>query len=323
MGSTETGHTDLVTGATGYSGSYVARLLAERGRGIRTLTRHTEDVPGDIRAFRYRFDEPARMADAFDGVDTFYNTYWVRFGRGSFTHTDAVTNSLALIETAARAGVRRMVHVSIMGPSADSPYSYHRGKALVEEALQSSGMEYAIVRPSVLFGGSDILLNNVAWLLRHLHVFAVPGDGRYPIRPTHVEDLAELMVCLGEASGPGTATVVRNAGGPETFAFGDLVRLIGRAAGARAVVANLPKAAVLPMISLVNRITGDVTLHREELDALMDGLASCEGEPAGQRSLSDFLAEHGHQLGRSYASELNRNYLGGTEPVSPSPAIRH
>ncbi|MEZ5270072.1 MAG: hypothetical protein R2789_16405 [Microthrixaceae bacterium] len=55
----------------------------------------------------------------------------------------------------------------------------------------------------------------------------------------------------------------------------------------------------------------------------MDGLASCEGEPAGQRNLNDFLAEHGHQLGRSYASELNRNYLGGTEPVSPSPALRH
>jgi NADH dehydrogenase len=296
--------TDLVTGATGYSGSYVAERLIHKGRQVRTLTREPSDVPDPIEAFRYRFDVPDEMLDAFRGVDTFYNTYWVRFGRVSFTHDDAVRNSLALITAAARAGVRRIVHVSIMNPDIHSPYSYHRGKALVEAAVQGSGLQYAIVRPSVLFGGGDILLNNVAWLLRHLHVFAVPGDGSYQIRPTHVEDLADLMVALGHSEDP----VVRNAGGPETFAFGDLVRLIGEAAGARALVLNLPKAVVTPMISIVNRITGDVTLHRAELDALMAGLATCDGEPAGSRRLTDFLSEQGRGFGAEYASEMERNY---------------
>jgi len=300
---------DLVTGATGYTGSYVTPRLAELGRKVRTLTRDTSTVPADVAAFPYRFDEPARMVEAFDGVDTFYNTYWVRFGRGSFTHDDAVRNSLALVKAAAAAGVRRMVHVSIMHPDLRSPYSYHRGKAVVEEAVQESGMEHAIVRPSVLFGGGDILINNIAWLLRHLHVFAVPGDGSYPVRPTHVEDLADLMVSLGSSA----KSVVRNAGGPETFEFGDLVRLIRRATGARAVVANLPKPVVLPMISLVNRITGDVTLHGEELDALMDGLASCDGEPAGQRRLSTYLAEHGDVIGSTYESEVRRNFESGRQ----------
>jgi len=191
-----------------------------------------------------------------------------------------------------------------MNPSADSPYSYHRGKALVEDALRASGMEYAIVRPSVLFGGNEILLNNVAWLCRRLHVFAVPGDGRYPIRPTHVEDLADLMVELGSAS----ESVVRDAGGPETFAFGDLVRRINAAVGAHALVVDVPKSAVVPLIPIVNSFTGDITIHREELDALMDGLAACDGPPAGSRRLTDFLRSHGRELGLAYANEVRRNF---------------
>lgn len=308
--------TDLVTGAGGYTGAYVASRLLANGRQVRTLTRECTTVESPIRPFAYRFDEPDLMQDAFADVDTFYNTYWVRFGRGTVTHDDAVRNSLALIDRAARAGVRRMVHVSIMNPSLESPYSYHRGKAVVEEALVASGMEYAIVRPSVLFGGNEILLNNVAWLLRRLHVFAIPGNGDYPIRPTHVEDLADLMVELGSTS----ESVVRNAGGPETFDFGDLVRQIKTAVGARSLVMNLPKAAVLPLIPIVNRITGDVTIHREELGALMDGLASCDGPPAGTRRLSDFLESHGHALGTTYANEVRRNFDIDTSPATNSAA---
>lgn len=295
---------DLVTGAGGYTGSYISDRLLAHGRGVRTLTRETASVDPPVQPFPYRFDDPDHMQEAFAGVDTFYNTYWVRFGRGSVTHDDAVRNSLALIATAKRSGVRRLVHVSIMNPSLDSPYSYHRGKAVVEEALVASGMEYAIVRPSVLFGGNDILLNNVAWLLRHLHVFAIPGDGTYPLRPTHVEDLAELMVRLGGAR----ESTTTNAGGPETFEFGDLVRRIKDATGARALVVDLPKALVLPVLPIVNAITGDVTIHRTELDALMEGLASCDGPPAGTRRLTDFLTSHGHTLGTTYANEVRRNF---------------
>lgn len=298
------GPTDLVTGATGYSGAFITRRLLESGRSVRTLTRETAGVGAPVEAFPYRFDDPDRMAEAFRGVDTFYNTYWIRFGRGPANHDVAVRNSRALIDAAAAAGVRRIVHVSIMNPSPVSPYSYHRGKAAVEAAVRASGLSFAIVRPSVLFGGADILLNNVAWLLRRLHAFAVPGDGRYEVRPTHVEDLADLMVAL--ATEPGDT--VRNAGGPEVFAFGDLVRSIRDAVGARAAVLDVPEPLVRPMIAVVNRITGDVTIHREELRALMDGLASCEGEPAGSRRFSAFLSEHRGDYGREYRSEVGRNF---------------
>ena len=298
--------TDLVTGANGYTGAYVARRLADAGRRVRTLTREPTSVAAPVEAFRYAFDDPDRLAAAFDGVDTFYNTYWVRFGRGGATHELAVANSRALVAAAARAGVRRTVHVSIMNPDVASPYSYHRGKAVVEQAVRDSGMGYAIVRPSVLFGGDEVLLNNVAWLLRHLHVFTVPGDGSYPVRPTHVEDLADLMVALGGDDDD----VVRNAGGPETFEFGALVRLIREATGARALVADAPRALVLPLTRLVDVVTGDVTVHPAELDSLMAGLASCDGPSAGERRYTDFLAEHAADYGRTYRNEVRRNFAG-------------
>lgn len=296
--------TDLVTGTNGYSGSYVARRLLAAGRDVRTLTRDPASVDRPVEAHRYAFDDPDALAAAFRGVDTFYNTYWMRFGRGASTHDVAVAHSKALIDAAAQAGVRRIVHVSIMNPDLDSPYTYHRGKALVEEAVRASGMGYAIVRPSVLFGGPEVLLNNVAWLLRHLHAFAVPGDGRYPLRPTHVEDLADLMVELGGRDDD----VVRNAGGPETFEFGALVRTIRDAIGARALVFEAPRALVLPMTRLVGLVTRDVTVHPEELDSLMEGLASCDGPAAGDRRYTDFLAQAAPRYGRVYTNEVRRNF---------------
>ncbi len=297
--------TNLVTGANGYTGRYVARRLLDLGHHVRTLTRDPATVAAPIQAFPYTMADPNRLAAAFDGVDTFYNTYWVRFRRGATTHDVAVENSRTLVEAAAAAGVRRIVHVSIMNPDAGSRYTYHRGKALVEDAVRASGMSYAIVRPSVMFGGPEVLLSNVAWLLRRMPLFTVPGDGRYLIRPTHVEDLADLMVRLGTA---GRDDVVQNAGGPETFEFGKLVRFIRDTIGARSWVVRSPRALVVPATKVLSRITGDVVVHPEELDALMAGLASCDGPPAGDRRYTDFLRSVRHEYGRHYTNEVRRNF---------------
>ncbi len=113
------------------------------------------------------------------GARVLYNTYWIRFAHGDMTFERAVANSKALFAAAAQAGVERIVHVSITNPSADSPLPYFHGKALVEEALKETGVSYAILRPTVLFGTGDILINNIAWLLRRSPVFGIFGDGKY------------------------------------------------------------------------------------------------------------------------------------------------
>ncbi|MCA9911125.1 MAG: NAD(P)H-binding protein, partial [Anaerolineae bacterium] len=150
-----------VTGGFGYSGSYIVRRLLDAGEEVITLT-NTPRKPGspDIPAYPLKFDDS--LVGALAGVDVLYNTYWVRFNHRNFTHRQAVENSRALFTAAKRAGVRRIVHVSITNPSAQSHLEYFSGKAQVERALIESGVAYAILRPAVLFGGDDILINNIA-----------------------------------------------------------------------------------------------------------------------------------------------------------------
>ena len=219
-----------VTGAFGYSGKYIAYRLLADGKSVITLTNsiHRQSPFGDrVRAVPFCFDKPEKLTESLYGVSVLYNTYWVRFNHRSFTHADAVRNTMALFEAAKAAGVKRVVHVSITNPSEDSPLEYFSGKARLERALVESGLSHAILRPTVLFGKEDILVNNIAWALRHLPVFGVFGDGQYKLQPIYVDDLAEIAV---EQGGP-RENVVINAVGPETFTYRGLVETIGQIIG--------------------------------------------------------------------------------------------
>jgi len=166
----------------------------------------------------------------------------VRFAHGPVSHETAVAQSRVLFQAAAEAGVRRVVHVSITHPSADSPYPYFRGKAAVEQALVDLRLPHTVLRPAILFGGNGVLINNIAWLLRHLPVFAVGGTGEYRIRPIHVDDLARLCVQAADATG----TEIIDAVGPERPAFSDLVRFIKDAVGSRSQVVRVPGSLIPP-----------------------------------------------------------------------------
>ena len=186
-----------VTGAFGYSGRYIAHRLLGAGRQVRTLTNsrpQTDPFGGRVQVSPLSFERPEALASSLSGVRVLYNTYWVRFNHRWFTHAQAVANTLRLFTAACDAGVERIVHVSITNPSADSPLEYFRGKAQLEAALKQSGMSYAILRPTVLFGKEDILINNIAWMLRRFPVFGVFGRGDYRMQPIYVDDLAQLAV---------------------------------------------------------------------------------------------------------------------------------
>ena len=127
-----------------------------------------------------------------------YNTYWVRFSRGGVTFDRAVENTKTLVYAARETGIGQIVHIIITNPSSDSSLPYFNGKAQVEEAIIASGIPYAIVRPTVILGVEDILINNIAWLMRRFPLFVVKGRGEYRFQPIFVEDLAELAVNAGE-----------------------------------------------------------------------------------------------------------------------------
>jgi uncharacterized protein YbjT (DUF2867 family) len=301
------GKTVVITGAFSYTGKYATRILLDRGYRIRTLTYHPErENPfGDkVQVFPYNFDNRERLTETLRGASTLINTYWVRFPRGKATFEQAVGNTRTLIAVAKEAGVQRIVHVSIANPSLDSPLGYYKGKAQLEQAVAESGLAYTILRPTVIFGLEDILINNIAWFVRNFPVFAIPGDGRYRIRPIFVEDMARLIVDAAEGQG----NSVRDAVGPETYTFEELIRLIAEELARRTRVVHVPA----PIAYLATRVTGwlvgDVVLTWEEYKGLMAGLLAPETPSSGETRLSHWLAENRELVGKRYASEVARHY---------------
>ncbi len=298
---------DAVTGAFSYTGKYIARRLLARGRQVITLTGHASrpnEFNGQIQAYPYDFEQPTRLVEHLRGVDTLYNTYWVRFDYRDTTFEHAVANTRRLFEAACRAGVRRIVHVSITNPSPDSPLPYFRGKARLEQDLRSSGLSYAILRPTVIYSLEDILINNIAYLLRTFPVFAIPGDGAYRLQPVFIDDMADLAVQAGAS----TQDLLQDVVGPEIFSFNQLVALIGAKIGRNTRLVHLPPGLTLRLAHLIGWWMKDVTLTGQEYEGLSANLLVSSAAPTGQTRLSDWLTQHADQLGRRYASELARHY---------------
>ncbi|MBN2500998.1 MAG: NAD(P)H-binding protein [Anaerolineales bacterium] len=303
---------NAVTGAYGYTGKYITRKLLAKGEQVITLTGNPDrpsPFNGQVPAYNFDFDNPARLVETLRGLDTLYNTYWVRFDHGDATHSVAVKNTRILLDAAVEAGVRRIVHVSITNPDANSPLPYFHGKALLEQAVMDSGLSYTILRPAVIFGPEDILINNITWLLRRFPAFAIPGDGSYGLQPIFVGDMATLAVDCGASA----ENAVIDAIGPETFSFDELVKMLRAAVGARSLLLHTPPRLALSTSKLLSFFIGDVLLTDDELVGLMDDLLVVDSPPAGTTRLSDWARENAVILGAEYHSEIRRHYVGGSD----------
>jgi len=303
---------DVVTGAFSYSGAAIARELERAGRRVRTLTGHPGRARADsgIDVRPLAFGDAAALTASLEGATTLYNTYWIRFPHKHDDHERAVANLRTLFGAARQAGVERIVHVSITHPSLSSPYGYFRGKAEAEQALAEAGVPYAVLRPAILFGGDGVLLNNIAWLLRRLPVFAVGGTGEYRIRPIHIDDLAALAVRAGQERDDS----VTDAVGPERPTFLELVHELRTAVHSRSIVVRVPGAFMPPLASLLGLVLRDVLLTGDEFRAMADGLADTDGPATGSISVSRWISEHADSLGRRYANEIDRHF----RPAAPN-----
>ena len=301
--------THVVTGASGYTGRYITRRLLDGGAEVRSLTGHP-DRPSPferrVETYPYSFDDPDKLASSLEGADTLFNTYWIRFARGELTHDRAVENLRTLFDAAKVAGVRRIVHISITNATEDSPSPYFRGKALAERALRESGLSYAILRPTLIFGREDILMNNIAWMLRRFPVHPIAGSGEYRVQPISVDDLADIAIRLARES----ENVEIDAVGPEVFTYEDMVRLVRDKIGASAWLIHVSNSAAMLAARLMGLLVRDVVLTRDEIDGLAAGLlVSKTGEPPpGTTRLSEWLDDNARLLGSKYASELMRHY---------------
>ncbi len=294
-----------VTGAFGYSGRYIAKRLLEAGHSVLTLTNSNSRVNPfghQVPAYPFHFDEPAQLKESLDGVETLVNTYWVRFDHRRFSHAQAVANTMILFEAARQAGVRRIFHISITNPDPTSPLPYFRGKAELESALQNLGVSYCILRPTVLFGEEDVLINNIAWALRRFPVFGLFGKGLYKLQPIFVDDLA-LAVAARAAE---TRNEVVNAIGPDTFTYRHLIETIRDALGLRRPVVALPPMLAYCACRLCGVLTRDVVITREEIRGLMENRLYVKAPTLGKTRLSQWIQDHRETLGRRYTSEMAR-----------------
>jgi NADH dehydrogenase len=298
---------DAVTGAFSYTGSVIARELLARGRAVRTLVRSPppagHPLAGLVRVAHLDLDDEAALVRALDGAEVLYNTFWIRFPRGGSTFEWAVMASARLFRAAAAAGVERIVHISVTNPSLASPYAYFRGKAAVDELVLAGPVPATVLRPSIVFGGrQEVLVNNIAWFLRHVPVFAVPRRTSR-VQPVHVDDVARIAL---EEVEPGVVDAV----GPETFTYRGMVERVAAAVGSRARIVPLPERAVAGLARASGVALRDTVVTGEEVGALSASLLTSDAPPRGTVRFSEWLAGQGDWLGREYHSELDLHWRG-------------
>lgn len=294
-----------VTGAYGYSGRYIAERLLAAGHAVVTLTNSPQrpnPFQGEVAALPFHFDAPAELTASLRGVDTLINTYWIRFDHTLFSHQQAVRNTKILFAAAKAAGVRRIVHTSITNPDLASDLPYFRGKAELEAVLHGLGLSYCILRPAVLFGKEDVLVNNIAWSLRHLPVFGVFGAGDYKLQPIYVDDLAAAAVA--HAFGDENETL--EAIGPETFTYRGLAETVRRILGLRRWIVSVPPELGYLTCRILGFLLRDVVITRAEMRGLMEGRLCVDAPALGTTRLTDWIQAHRDTLGRRYTSEMAR-----------------
>ncbi len=289
---------NIVTGAFGYIGKYITQRLLKIGERVKTLTgfpNRTNPFGDRLVSAPFNFDNPAELTRSIEGASTLYNTYWVRFPYGQMTFQKAIQNTITLIKAAKDAGVSRIVHVSITNPSEESPLPYFHGKAVLEKAIIKSGLSYAIIRPSVVFGDEDILINNIAniaWFLRKFPAFVIPDLGQYKLQPVYVEDVAEIAFQTGHQN---TNTII-DAVGQETYSYEDLVKLVREIIGSKACIIYAPASLTFFCSKVLGLLVNDVVLTREEIDGLMTGLLVSNAPPTGKTRLGDWIKQNANTI---------------------------
>lgn len=298
---------EVVTGAFSFTGRFIARRLLEQEKQVKTLTNHprragAEDIKAEVAPLQ--FTDREALVDSLRGADVLYNTYWVRFHHGRVRFGDAVANTRILLGAARDAGVRKVVHISVSNPAEDSPLDYYAGKARAERAVRESGLAWAIVRPTLVFGQGDILINNIAWLLRRLPLFGIPGRGDYRLQPVAGEDVAEIATWAAEQVGP----VIVDAAGPDVIYYSEMVESIAIAVGRHPRFVYVSPRNALRAAKIIGRMVNDVMLNEPELEGLMQELLVSRERPRGTQSLDNWLLANADRVGQAYASELDRHW---------------
>jgi uncharacterized protein YbjT (DUF2867 family) len=300
--------TVLITGASGFIGGAIAGRLVDRLE-IRSLTSHPAKnrFGSRVRSFAYDFERPQNMAEAFRGVDVFVNSYYVRFNYGSETFELAVDRTRELLGLARAAGVHTVVHVSVSHADERSDLPYYSNKGRIERLVRECGLGYTILRPAIVVGPGDILINNIAFFLRRFPLFTIFGRGDYRVQPITVDAFADLAIEAIDGAHRGATLSVAGAG---DWVFLDMVRAVRSAVRSRALIVHAPAAVALAGLKVAGALLGDVVLTSDEVKGLTREYLYTDQPLRRGADFSDWLKEPSVQatLGRQYESELARHF---------------
>ena len=224
----------VVTGGTGFIGREVVARLRQAGDDEIVVTSRRPDATGPgrnpvetVQAFA---GDALSLARAFTGADVviqaiqFPNhpvedpsrgrTYLEVDGRGTVT----------AVRAAKAMGVRRFVYLSGAGAGQGRTEPWFRAKDMAEAAIRESGMEFAILRPSWIYGAGDRSMNRFVFFCRYLPVVPVIGDGTTRVDPIYVQDVAR---CVADAARrEDCKDAVFELGGPERLTMDEILRSV-------------------------------------------------------------------------------------------------
>ncbi|WP_434627300.1 complex I NDUFA9 subunit family protein [Chromobacterium sp. CV08] len=256
-------------GGSGFIGRHLAARLAGLGHRLTVASRRT-DLPGfrvlpSAELVRADIHDPAELARLVAGHDAVISMVGILHGsRAQFEKAHAELPE-KIAAACRRQGVRRLLHISALGAAQDAPSDYQQTKALGELAVESSGLDWTILRPSVVFGQDDAFLNMFADLQRLLPVLPLAGAG-CRMAPVWVDDVARAA-CESLARGE---TVGRklDLAGPEIYTLAALARLAGRASGHPRPVLGLPDGLAMLQAALMEWLPGPTLMSRDNVRSL-------------------------------------------------------
>ncbi len=259
----------LVTGGSGFIGRRLVSRLVDSGHEARVLARgqRRADLPSAVGTAQGNVVRGDGLPEAMNGVRKIVHLVAIIREAGHQTFEAVIWRGTErTLEAAKVAAVKKFVYVSAIGAQDNPTYPYLHAKWQAERAVMRSGLNYTILRPSIVFGEGDEFINALAGLVRYNPVVPVAGDGKAKFQPIWVEDLVTCIVaCLDEGAHDGQTLEV---GGPEHLTYDEILDAVKETLGKSRAKVHVPLAVMRPVAQVMEWVLPRPPVTREQLKML-------------------------------------------------------
>jgi len=270
-----------VTGGTGFIGRHVVARLVENGEKVRVAARggRKADLPAGVEQVPADVVSGEGLPEAMAGVDSVAHLVAIIAEKGGQRFDAVIRGGTAnVVSEAEKAGVKKLVYVSAIGAGPDPKLPYWHAKWQAEQTMTASGLDYTIIRPSLVFGPEDDFFNRLGRLVRRAPVVPVAGDGKTRFQPIWVEDVVSCVVaCLNEGTHDREIVEI---GGPEYYSYNEIIDLIRQKLGVRRPKAHIPLWLMRPAARVLQAVLPSPPVTTDQLAMLSkDNVTALDAVP--------------------------------------------